>query len=494
MNMKMKTKLVLLLFVILLATIVCIEQQTNIVKPDPHTSCPTGGQQCQTLAFYIENAENYFTSNKTMVFLPGIFRVSSNGLIKISHVENFALVGSAKFNSTKIPAPSTTIYCSGTAAFVFHNVSNLHLANITFSNCGAETAALSSPAQAALYLEEVLNLQVKGVVVQNSRGHGIWGYNILGNVSICNSVLKHNGENEGSNMRLDYRLNGMCDDHTSLSLELNIHSSRVLFGRSPDFGAGLNLNFHGSCYQAIVNISDMQFNGNKVLSTGSGGNMRILIATNTAIDIEFCIRNSYFLNGHAFNGGGMSFAIYNPDKDLSNGELCLAPSKIYLLVLNCSFLSNHAQKGGGGIFMASLQHHPCYEVKVHINDTILDGNTAKIGGGLRVANIPIAISGGSITNGTADHGGGIAISYMNHSMKYQNQVYNPQFTVTGLQLHENTALHGQGGNIYIVIEFNDNLGDIQVCIDNTTFQTGMAGHGGGIAFLVVSSNTQTAQQ
>ena len=57
-------------------------------------------------------------------------------------------------------------------------------------------------------------------------------------------------------MRLDYRLNSACDNLISLTLELNIHSSKVLFGRSQNDGAGLNLNFHGSCYQAIVNISD----------------------------------------------------------------------------------------------------------------------------------------------------------------------------------------------------------------------------------------------
>ena len=108
MNKSMEAEIVLLLFVAFLAVITSTEQQANVVIPDLYTSCPTGGQQCQTLEFYIKNAENYFISNMVMVFLPGTYQVSRNGLIKISHVENFALVGSANFNSTKIPVSCTS--------------------------------------------------------------------------------------------------------------------------------------------------------------------------------------------------------------------------------------------------------------------------------------------------------------------------------------------------------------------------------------------------
>jgi len=218
--------------------------------------------------------------------------------------------------------------------------------------------------------------------------------------------------------------------------------------------------------------------------------MRIVIGTDAAVDIKICVQNSSFLNGEASNGGGMAFTIYSPDKVVSHNELCFTPSKIYLLVLNCSFLSNHAQKDGGGIFMISLQHHTCCEVKAHISDTTLDGNTAEVlGGGLKVASISIAINGGSIKNGTANYGGGIFVSSINPPMKYQHQIYNlRQFNVTDLQLHENKALHEGGGNMFIGIEVSDDLGDVQVYIHNSTFQTGMAGYGGGMAFFVVSSN------
>ena len=218
--------------------------------------------------------------------------------------------------------------------------------------------------------------------------------------------------------------------------------------------------------------------------------MHIVIGTDAAVDIKICVQNSSFRNGEASNGGGMAFIIESPDKILSHDEFCSAlSSKIYWLALNSTFLSNHARKEGGGIFMASLEHHPCCEVKAYFSDITLDRNTAEdLGGGLRVANISITIDGGYVANGTAAYGGGIYASYIDPFNDTSASNDFRQFSVTGMQMHGNTALQDEGGNMCIEIEISDNSSDIQIYIDNSTFQTGMADYGGGMALVVVSSS------
>ena len=96
------------------------------ILPNSSTPCPM--RPCYTLSQVMDNPSNNFTSNTTVVFLPGHHEVTTEGQLIIQNVNNISLVGD---NDN-----STMIKCVGEFGFVFINVTNLTLSNLFFSMCG----------------------------------------------------------------------------------------------------------------------------------------------------------------------------------------------------------------------------------------------------------------------------------------------------------------------------------------------------------------------
>jgi len=143
--------------------------------------CPTQFQPCHILDYYVNNSN--MTCNSTFLFLKGLHILHTTA--EIGNVTNLALVGVAGPEDSKIQ-------CEGTAGFYFWQLipGNLTISNLLFSNCGGEI--VNGQPCGALILDTVLHLNMTNVIVENSTGYGLLGYNLLGNTLITGSVFRYN--------------------------------------------------------------------------------------------------------------------------------------------------------------------------------------------------------------------------------------------------------------------------------------------------------------
>ena len=225
------------------------------VKPSDVEYCPLHFQPCHILDYYVNNSN--MTSNSTFLFLKGLHILQSTA--EIGNVTNLALIGVAGPEDSKIQ-------CEGTAGFYFWKLvpGNLTISNLLFSNCGGET--VEGLPCGALILDTVLHLNMTNVIVENSTGYGLLGYNLLGNTLITESVFRYNRATQhcvGGNTWFYYSNCPKLDIATSLEID----SCRFLFGNQSHvqfrpLGSG-GLNFAMNCTNVHVNATSLRLYGNE---------------------------------------------------------------------------------------------------------------------------------------------------------------------------------------------------------------------------------------
>ena len=77
------------------AVSLCAAQEQYYVTSSPNTTCP--GDPCLTLSEYIQDAEQYFTSDAIFQLLPGDHLLDEN--IYIGNISSFSLIGSNAIDS-----------------------------------------------------------------------------------------------------------------------------------------------------------------------------------------------------------------------------------------------------------------------------------------------------------------------------------------------------------------------------------------------------------
>jgi len=205
------------------------------VTPEKEHSCPRNTQLCYILSHIAENPMNYFSSNTTIIFLPGNHTIDTNRSITIANVSNITLEGSG-----------STIQCikGRELGFVFIQVTNLSISNLHLHQCGAMLPlevelelykttlselvieyfyTKSSP---VLYFIDVINITISRVSIYYSTGPGLLGFNVIGHSTISQSSFVRNNPNCAL----------LFTDTTSFtpglqSVELSIFDSKFLLGR-----------------------------------------------------------------------------------------------------------------------------------------------------------------------------------------------------------------------------------------------------------------------
>ena len=228
--------------------------------------------------------------------------------------------------------------------------SNLTISNLMFSNCGAKSA--DGLHCGALILNTVFDLNLTNVIVENSTGYGLLGFNLLGKSSITNSVFRYNRATQdciGGNAWIYY---GNCPNCGTAS-SLIINSSQFLFGKVPitqshSLGTG-GLSFYIKCTNVSVNAANLTMYGNE---GHYGGNLCIhfWLFTNISVTME----NSYLGAGRGSRGGGV-FVKIDPDVPVNDkyscGDHSVLNQKSHQLVYfsNVTFDGNSAGNSGAGL-------------------------------------------------------------------------------------------------------------------------------------------------
>jgi len=203
----------------------CVAEQVYYVTPDSKTTCSS--TPCHNISHYIQNPSVYFQSNRVFKFLPGVHILDARGII--TFVSNIALTGDPIMvpSESELPfQPSSEIWCTGQAGFVFMYVENLLIENLSFTNC-----TFPSHWSIALFITDVTNLTISRIVVQNTTGYGMVGMALKGNTSIFESAFLYNHGDEnhvGGNVTL--LLDSCSSPGNNTSVSLNIWSTYFLYG------------------------------------------------------------------------------------------------------------------------------------------------------------------------------------------------------------------------------------------------------------------------
>ena len=175
--------------------------QPTSTATNASVSCPH--KPCETLEYYSRDPRQYFKSDTVVTLLHGRHEIDIGGLVPITNVRNL------EFRTSSISV-FADIVCKNSTGFAFLNISNLSLSNIAFLSCGARVGydlkgqvmntytnasqlyRMSERQQIAILLAAVFNLTMSSLVVQNSTGYGILGFNVLGESVIKNSYFIFN--------------------------------------------------------------------------------------------------------------------------------------------------------------------------------------------------------------------------------------------------------------------------------------------------------------
>ena len=184
---------------------------TIYVTPNVTTNqCP--GTHCLELNTYVHNASSFFLSTSEFIFLPGIHFLDSH--VMVANIDNLQMIGSPNLtqypfslkvqeygfdsydedNNVTYLESSTHITCTSynDTGFVFVNVTNLTIINVTFVNCGVYFNLTYQ--SAGIHMVSIHNLLMEGVSIQNSTGYGLLGVNLLGYSQMIKSSFIGNSQ------------------------------------------------------------------------------------------------------------------------------------------------------------------------------------------------------------------------------------------------------------------------------------------------------------
>ena len=395
----MNNKETVILFFIIATVTFCFSQPINFTvvgngneKGIDNYSCLIGKIPCLTLDYVFSNL-SLCLNNATSI---NILIDGNNSFTLNSTITGGLFKNCSAINITGVSIDNTSIVCGVDAGFAFQNISQVKIANINFTNCGAlrdsTSVNLTIDSQnttlllsTALYFTYCKNVQIVNVIVQNSNSTGVVMYNTYGNLLVEGSSFNGNSANNQSNSlpsnggfyiefvycdpgKVDencIQKNNSCANYTfksnnffynnasnkigSTLFYLPYKSNYYSFGR----GGGLSIVFKGNASNNTVTIDNCKFFGNRA-SWGGGllvefedfSKNNKMIISNTNFSENSAIIADTKTNGYGTAGGGVrvGFVIFDQNSVENNS----------IVFENCLFYRNRALWGGGfGMYMPS---------------------------------------------------------------------------------------------------------------------------------------------
>ena len=459
---------VITLTVLLAIQPVCCTQNTYFVKPTPDTPCPS--EPCFTLSEYAQGAGPPFTSNITMLFLPGDHRLYND--IEISNITSFTMVG----DSATLLDITRNIVCTSPAAFIFQNISYLKIHALELSYCGSATLA-------AVQLSAIPKFELSNSAFYNSRNTSI---KVTGS-SLTITETTFYGSSSGGLWLWGCTAEFLGSNVFSNNLESGVQSfvSIISFNGITSF---VNNN-SGKCGGGILAASSTIHSGGKCTTitkydeAESDGGSRVVR----------CNGEMIFVQNSAEQGGGIC-AVLESDLNFSGnlifannsatnqgGGILIQNSRLSCEGLTTSFVSNSARVGGGIASTIGSQ------ITLSEN-TSFSSNTAQTGGGIAVVLSIISVKGyTSFANNFAYTGGGLSAVDSTMTFNRFNSFINNSASLAGGGIHMirsrlscegltsfvgNSARAGGGIGGY--------NGSHMTFTENTSFISNTAEYGGGI--------------
>ena len=447
---------------IIIAFVLCSTQTTYYITPTLNTQCP--GEPCHTLSQYADQFFQNFSSDTTLVFLPGDHIL--NHTISIGTVPNYTDVLHQTFgkyfhyphptltligNTSFLPEITSRIVCTWPGSFTFSGVSELYINALAFISCGNDD-------NAAVNIRSVWNTSMSNCTFRNNtnsllqggrHGGAIHVYN--SSVTITGSIFQYNTAHWGG------ALDVWCNSTVTLS-------NNAFHNNFAEIGGALN----------VFNYSTLVLAENSFQSNSANYGAAISVHT----------RNTLTLSENTFQ---------NNSADYDGGVLHTDTSNILNLSKN-SFRNNCAQHGGGALLIYTNS-------TLNLSNNTFCNNSAGYGGAIVVdTNSTATISVSMFQNNYADYGGAVYV-HVNNTLKLSENVF--QNNCAG---RAGGALHVYTNNILTLLKntFRNNSADrvyggaISAVVDNSlslaknTFQNNYADYGGAI-FVHVNSTLNLSE-
>ena len=329
------------------------------VQPPGSSYCPDSERNCcHSLNYYAQ--KNDWVPQTNVFFLPGTHLLAANASIMVNNISDMII-------STVNCSYFATIKCLNNSGFVFHNVKNIRIECLVFTNC-AKYAPVGEcyNLHVALLFGSSTNVSLFNVTVKKSIGYGICGQDNDGYFESDRVILEENIGTlslHGGNMQHFYH------ECSAGSTSLVITSSYFLHGlnsRPFSTSSGLSVVLMCSTSAIEISISECTFqNNSSPLKSGSGGHIFMFL---TSLSNQINLENSSFDGGIASRGGAIFVSISPKSINIdSNGK--------FISVNNCTFSNNKAGYSGGAVHLSyheyALDKNYCCE---SVNITIKEVN------------------------------------------------------------------------------------------------------------------------
>ena len=459
-------------------------QNTYYIKPTADTPCP--GEPCHTLYQY---AEQNFSSNATLVFLPGDHTL--NFTISLETLSNFwddsqpdhyyphsslTLLG-----SPSIPEITSRIVCTWPAGFLFSGFTELHITALAFISCGHNDSA-------AINILSVWNIYISNCTFRNNTNNqsgSISEYGFGGaihvhssNLTLAENTFQHNFAYRGgalevfTNNTITLLRNIFNNNSANRGGGVYVHGNNTITLSENTFQNNF-AEFGGALYASVNNtltLSENTFQDNSADENGG--------ALNTNIDNTLTLSENIFQNNSANLGGGL-FAYINNTLTLSEN----------------AFQDNSADNKGGAL-------NTNINNTLTLSENIFQNNFAEFGGALYASvNNTLTLSENTFQDNSADENGGALNTNINNTLTLSENIFQSNSADFGgglfayisntLTLSENAfqdnSADNKGGAL------NTNINNTLTLSENI-FQNNSADFGGGLfAFinntLTLSENT-----
>ena len=313
------------------------------------------GTPCFEWNTYVHNASSNFLSDTMFIFLPGTHFLDSH--VIVANKDNLQMIGSPNLtqypisvkvqeygfdsydedNNVTYLESSTYITCTpyNDTGFVFVNITNLTITNITFVNCGVYFNLTDQ--SAGIHMINVYNLLIEGVSIQNSTGYGLLAVNLLGHSQIIGSSFI------GNNQFIKNGLNRQNATHFKCNGKAYINDT-LYIGNSDATLAGGNMVIDYQDYGDYIEDSKIDLSG-LVLSLGMDASFNftymcnsqkyegtgLSLILNQTYHVSITIQNSIFYRNQAGCGANIFLADWSANFGLTmyNVFIVRAVSIIY---------------------------------------------------------------------------------------------------------------------------------------------------------------------
>ena len=345
----------------------CSAENVYCVTPTATScsSCPHDSTNCTTLSEYAKEAKLYFTSNTTMVFLPGDHTLDTN--ITAANIARLTMRGESSSGNR------ATVVCDGLVGLSFTSMVEFKIHSLAFTSCSRRyifnlhTISLVT-VHLALFLQSTQYTELVNCSFHDNHGTALAVNNT--NITLSgNTEFKHNracGDiTAGGGIVVSDSNLTFTENTTFLNNSATIE--QCPFVNSSSFAVGGAI--------ATVNNSVLSFSGtSKFIGNSAGDQSRggaIYASSNTVLKLN---GTSNFINNSAYLGGAIYMAINT--KMTFNGT-------IYFSNNGAKIDTQNGYTNGGGVFMRLGS-----TFSILPNTTVYwENNHASLGGAIYVENV-----------------------------------------------------------------------------------------------------------